>query len=156
MTQVLHLPSQWNKLLVYLLISIQSFVSIVAEFRLNFEKFSISPLQAYSFRCWFSNNSIITFLEGCFPTSLVAKLSFSSPSLYPNGLTSILSLRRHCDVVLFTHHLVLWGPCSFRAYPFPTGVSCPLFKFFPFCQVFLPSQPECCLKSFLPLVSFFH
>ena len=36
-----------------LLISIQSTVSVVAEFRLYLEKFSISPLQAYSFRCWF-------------------------------------------------------------------------------------------------------
>ena len=29
------------------------------------------------------------------------KLSFSSPSLYPNGLASILLLRRHCDIALF-------------------------------------------------------
>ena len=48
--------------------------SLVAEFRLNFEKFSISPLQAYLFRCWFSNDSVITFSEGCFPSSFVAEV----------------------------------------------------------------------------------
>ena len=31
---------------------------------LNVEMSSISPYQAYPFRCWFSNNSVITFLEG--------------------------------------------------------------------------------------------
>ena len=36
---------------------------LVAEFSLHsFEMLSISPLQAYSFRCWFSNNSVITLL----------------------------------------------------------------------------------------------
>ena len=40
----------------------------------NFGMFSISPLQVYSFRCWFSNNSVITFLEGCFPSSFVAEV----------------------------------------------------------------------------------
>ena len=40
----------------------------------NFEMFSISPLQAYSFGCWFSNNPVVTFLEGCFPRSFVAEV----------------------------------------------------------------------------------
>ena len=44
----------------------------------NFEMFSISPLQAYSFRCWFSNNSVITFLEGCFPSSFMAEVGIFS------------------------------------------------------------------------------
>ena len=52
----------------------QAIVSVVAELCLNFEKFSISPLQAHSFRCWFSNNSVITFLVGCFPSSFVAEV----------------------------------------------------------------------------------
>ena len=60
-----------------LLISIQSTVSVVAEFRLYLEKFSIRPLQAYSFRCWFSNNSVLTFLEGCFPNSIVVEVIIS-------------------------------------------------------------------------------
>ena len=42
-----------EEVFISLLISIQSTVSVVAEFRLYLEKFSISPLQAYSFRCWF-------------------------------------------------------------------------------------------------------
>ena len=34
---------------------------LVAEFHLNFEMFFISPQQAYSFRYWFSNNSVRPF-----------------------------------------------------------------------------------------------
>ena len=30
--------------------------------------------------------------------------------------------RRLCDVPLFTHHLELWGSCSFHAYPFNRSV----------------------------------
>ena len=37
-----------------------------------------------------------------------------------------------------------------------TGVSCPPFKFSHLIKFCLPSQPECRLKSFLPLVPFFH
>ena len=47
----------------------------------NFEMCSISPQQACSLRCWFPNNSVITFLEGCFPSSFVAEvvIFFSIP-----------------------------------------------------------------------------
>ena len=92
-----------------LLISIQSTISVVAEFRLYLEKFSISPLQAYSFRCWFfSNNSVLTFLEGCFPRSLVAEVGIFFSILYSKDLSSIIYFfRRHCDVALFTPLLVL-------------------------------------------------
>ena len=64
----------WKKFFISLVLSIILVVSVVAEFCLYFEKFSISPLQAYSFRCWFSNNSVLTFLEGCFPSSFVAEV----------------------------------------------------------------------------------
>ena len=37
-----------------------------------------------------------------------------------------------------------------------TGVSCPSFKFSHLIKFCLPSQPECCLKSFLPIVPFFQ
>ena len=122
MIQVISLSSWWKKFFISSVLSIILFVSVVAEFCLNFEKFSISPLQAYSFRHWFSNNSVITFLEGC--------LAFSSPFFYFNYLSSILLFRRHCDVVLFNHHLVLSGSCSFHAYPFNRSVLPFSFKFF--------------------------
>ena len=87
---------------------------LVAEFHFKRWDVSISPLQVYSFRCWFSNNSIITFLEGCFPSSFVAEVAFSSPFCYSNDISSIIYFfRRHCDVALFTHLLGLWGPCFF-------------------------------------------
>ena len=126
-----------EEVFISLLISIQSTVSVSGGLSPhNFEMCSISPQQACSFRCWFPNNSIITFLEGCFPSSFVAEVVIFFSILYSKDLSSIIYFfRRHCDVALFTHLLGLWGPCSFRAYPFPTGVSCPLFKFFPFCQV---------------------
>ena len=103
----------------------------------NFEMCSISPQQACSLCCWFPNNSVITFLEGCFPSSFVAEVGiFFSIMLFQwsifysssGGIVMLLSS------LLFSY----WGSCSFRAYPFPTGVSCPLFKFFPFCQVLPP------------------
>ena len=119
-----------------LLISIQSTVSVVAEFRLYLEKFSISPLQTCVFCCWFSNNSIQSFFEGCFPSSFVAEIVifFSVPlsqqssfySFVPEALWSLLSS---------SYHLVLPRSCSFLC---------------------LSIQPEWCLKSFLPLVPFFQ
>ena len=105
-----------------LLISIQSTVSVVAEFRLYFEKFSISPLQAYYFRCWFSNNSVTTFLEGCFPSSFVAEVGIFFSSMLFQWSIFYSFFRRHCDVALLSHHLELWGSCSFRAYPFNRSV----------------------------------
>ena len=85
-----------------LLISIQLTVSVVAEFRLYLEKFSISPLQACSFSCWFSNNSVLTFLEGCFPNSIVVEVIISFSVLLFQYF-----FRRHGDVALFAHHLEL-------------------------------------------------
>ena len=47
---------------ISLLTSIQSFVSVSGMYSPHsLEMFSISPLQAYSFRCWFSNNSVQFF-----------------------------------------------------------------------------------------------
>ena len=50
---------------------------------LNLRCTSIRPYQAYSFRCWFSNNSVLTF---CCNRAL-------SRSCFP-------AFRRHCDVAL--------------------------------------------------------
>ena len=70
---------------------IQSTVSVSGRLSPhNFEMFSISPLQAYSFRCWvFPNNPVVTFLEECFPSSIVAEVAISP--CYSNDLSSILS-----------------------------------------------------------------
>ena len=124
MTQVLHLSSRWNKFLVSLLISIQSFVPVGGRSSPhNFEIFSISPLQAYSFRCWFSNNSVITFLERCFPSSFVAEIGIFFFILLSQWSIFYSFFRRHSDVAHFTHHLELWGSCSFDAYPFNRRVA---------------------------------
>ena len=123
MTQVLHLSSRWNKFSISLLISIQSTVSVSGGLSPhNFEMCSISPHQACSFRCWFSNNSVITFLEGCFPSSFVAEFAIFFYILLFQWSIFYYFFRRHCDVALFTHHLDLWGSCSFRAYPFNRSV----------------------------------
>ena len=109
MTQVLHLSFRWNKFFVSLLISIQSIVSVSGWLSPhNFEMFSISPHQAYSSRCWNSNNSIQPFfVRMLFQIQFWDKLSSSSPFFLPNDLYTILSFRRLCDVALFNHHLVL-------------------------------------------------
>ena len=80
--------------------------------------YSLRPYQAYSFRCWFSNNSVRPFSSGC-----LFKLFCDRSWLFFSILLFQWSIfysffRRHCDVALFTHHLELWGSCSFRAYPF--------------------------------------
>ena len=73
----------------------------------HFEMFAISQLQAYSFRCWFSNNLVATILKGCFPSSFVAQvvIFFSAPLSQQSIFYSFFW--RHGDVALFTHHLEL-------------------------------------------------
>ena len=101
----------------------QSFVSVSGGLSPhNFEKFSISPLQAYCFRCWFSNNSVLTFLEGGFLSSFVEEVGIFFSILLFQWSIFYYFFRRHCDVALFTHHLELWGSCSFLAYPFNRSV----------------------------------
>ena len=149
MTQVLHLSSRWNKFLVSLFISIQSIVPISGRISPhNFELFSISPLQVYSFRCWFSNNSVITFLEACFSSSFVAEVG-----IFLHSVTAMIYL-------LFCLPEALWCYCNdcedrvLFVLIHLTGVSCPPFKFSHLIKFCLLSQLECCLRSFLPLVSF--
>ena len=48
---------------------------------------------------------------------MVGDVGFILRSIHSNYLTIMHCFRRLCDVALFTHHLRLWGPCSFRAYP---------------------------------------
>ena len=67
----------------------------------NFGMFSISPLQAYSFRCWFSNHSVITFLAGCFTSSFVVEVGIFFSILLFQWSIFYSFFRRHCDVALF-------------------------------------------------------
>ena len=61
------LSSWWKKFFISLVFSIKVIVSVSGRLSPhNFEMCSISPQQACSFRCCFPNNSVITFLEGCF------------------------------------------------------------------------------------------
>ena len=129
--------------------------SLVAEFHLNCWDVSISPLQAYSFRCSFSNNPVITFLERCFPSSFVAEVGIFSYILLFQWSIFYSFFWGHCDVALFTHHLQLWRSCYFLAYPFNRSVVFS-FKFFHLVKFCLYFQPERCLKSFLPIVPFFQ
>ena len=58
----------------------------------NFEMFSISPLQAYSFCCgFFPTTPLWPSWKGAFQDHLWQKLAFSSPFLYSNDLSSIFS-----------------------------------------------------------------
>ena len=93
---------------------------LVVEFHLSFEMFSISPLQAYSFRCWFSNNSVITLLEGCLPRSFVAEvvIFFSIPSFHLSIVYFFLPEVVCCDFIKYL--LILSRPYSILF--FPTGV----------------------------------
>ena len=102
----------------------QAIVSVSGRFSPhNFEMFSISPQQACAFRCWLSNNSVKSYFARMLSKFICGKsCHFLLRPFYPNNLASILSFRRHCDVALFTNHLVLSRSCSFRAYPFNQSV----------------------------------
>ena len=144
-----------NKFLVSLFISIQSIVSDSGKFSPHsLEMFSIIPLQAYSFRCWFSNNSVITFSEGCFPSSFVAEVGISFSILLFQWSIFYSFFRRLCDVAIFTHHFELWGPCSFHAYPFNQSVV-PSIQVLSSYQVLPPFSIGVLSEIFLPLVPFF-
>ena len=96
----------------------------------------IRPYQSYSFRCWFPNNSVITFLEGCFPSSFMAEVVIFFSIVYSRiylllfissgGIVRLLPspITSFCeDCVLFMLiHL--------------TGVLCHLLNFFSSYQVF--------------------
>ena len=156
MVQVISLSSWWKKFFISLVLSIILFVSVVAEFHLIFEIFSISPLQGFSFRCWFSNNSVINFLEGCFPSSLVAKvvIFFSFPLSQRSSFYSFVMEALWCCSFHSSSRIVKIMFFLFLIHS--TGVSCPPFKFSHLIKFCLPSQLECCLKSFLPIVPFFQ
>ena len=94
-------PSRWKKFSSLLWSQTSNCFSLVAKFHLKCWDVSISPLQAYSFRCWFSNNPVITFSEGCFPSSFVAEVGIFSYILLFQWSIFYSLFRRHCDVALF-------------------------------------------------------
>ena len=142
MIQVISLSSWWKKLFISSVLSIKSMFSITGQLSPHsLEMFSISPLQAYSFRCWFSNNPFLTFLGGCFQSSFVAEVGISFSILLFQWSIFYSFFQRHCDVALFTHHLELWGSCSFLSYPFNWSVVFS-FKFFHFIKTCISFQPE--------------
>ena len=67
---------------------------------------------------------MITFLEGCFPSSIGAEAGIFFSILSFQWSIFYSFFRRFCDVALFTLHLELWGSCSFLLLIHTTGVSC--------------------------------
>ena len=159
MTQVLHLSSRWNKFPVSLLISIQSVVSVCGRISPHsFEMFSISPQQAYYFRCcFFPITPFYPSWKGALLAHLWQKLAFFFSILVFRWSIFHSFSRRHCDVALFDPSSHLLSKIMFFpfAYPFDQSVVIS-FKFSHLIKFCLPSQPECCLKPFLPLVPFFQ
>ena len=130
MILVLHLSSRWNNFLVSLSISIQFFFPWVAGCHLIiWDVFHKTISRLFFSLLVFQQLRSTLLLRMPSQTLLWQKLAFSSPFFYFNYLYSILSFRRHCGVVLFTHLLVCSGSCSFRAYPL-TGLCAILLKFF--------------------------
>ena len=149
MTQVFSYPL--SKSSFHLFIDLKQAIVLVSG-RLsphNFEMCSIRPQQACSFRCWFSNNSILTFLEGCFPRSFVAEVGIFFYVLLFQWSIFFSFFRRHGDVALLTHHLKLWGSCSFHAYPFNQSVVSSLQVLF-----ILSSSPSSFSRSAAQIMSF--
>ena len=120
---------------ISMLTSIQSIVSISGRISPQVLRCLHKSTKIISFLCWFFQQLRSNLLG-----RVLSKLSVVEVGIFFSILLFQWSIfysffRRHCDVALFTHLLGLWGLCSFRAYQFPTGVPCPLFKFFPICQV---------------------
>ena len=97
----------------------------------------------------------ILLCKDAFQADLWYKLAFSSPFFYFNDLASILSFRRHCDVVLFTHHLVLSRSCSFPCLSiqpercvYHSSFNRSLIQVLSFCQVHVLFLP--CSTGVLP------
>ena len=136
-SKFLHLSSRWNKFLVSLFISIQFFFPWVAGCHLIIWDVFHKTISRLFFSLLVFNNSILAFVVSVISQDLV-------------------SLRSGVIVMLLfsTHHIVLSRSCYFLAYPFNRSVM-PSSQVLPILSSFwLPSQPECRLKSFLPLVPF--
>ena len=107
----------------------------------KFEMCSIRPYQDYSFRCWFSNNSVLAFVVIVLSQDLVSLRSFHSTlSSIPEALWCS-SLQ---PIFLFCQDHVL-----FLTYPFNRSVVSLLLKFSHFIKSCIPSQPECYPDRFL-------
>ena len=97
----------------------------------------------------------ILLCKDAFQVHLWQKLAFSSPFCYSNDISSILSSE---GVVMWLFSLII-SNCEDRVLFMLIHLireSCPLFKSSLSVKFCIPSQPECCLKSFLPLVPFFQ
>ena len=130
-----------ERVLISVLLSIQSIVSVSGRISPhNFQKFSKSPLQAYSFRCWFSNNPVITFLEGCFPSSFVAEvgiffsiLLFQWSTFYSFVPEALWCCSLHPSTRFCQDHVLFFD------YPFNRSVVSSLQVLFILSSLFLPS-----------------
>ena len=138
MTQVLHLSSRWNKLLIFLFIVIQSIVSfsgIISPH--NLEMFSITHNKLTLFVVGFPTTPFDPFPKDAFSSSFVAEAGIFFSILFFNYLSSISFFRRHCDVALFNPSACFVNIMIFSCLSFLTGLLCPLLKFFSSYQVFL-------------------
>ena len=112
----------------------------------SFEMFSISPYQVYSFRCWFSYNSVLAFVVSVLSQDLVFTSVHDIPFFRSGGIVMFLS----SPIIPFLSKIMFFP----FAYPFNWSVVS-FIQVLSSYQVLPPSQPECRLKSFLPLVPFF-
>ena len=140
-------------LLVSLFISIQFFSREWQVITSSFEMFFYKPTTSLLFSLLvFQQFHSTLLLKMPFQALLWQKLAFSSPFSYLNYLSSILLLRRHCDVALFYPSscfvMIVFFLCSsiqpgcrvfFRAlssyqilHPFSTGVLSKLYHSYSF------------------------
>ena len=124
MTQVLHLPSRWNKFLVSLFTSIQSIVSVSG--RISPQSWDVfhKPTSSLLFSLLvFQQLHSTLILRMPFQAHLWQKLPFSSPFFRSNDLPFTPSFGGILMLLSSTHLLVFSGACSFMG---------------------LYIQPECC------------
>ena len=133
MIQVISLSSWWKKFFI------SSVLSIITCFRSGrilpqFWEVFHKPTTSLFVFCWFSNDSVITFLEGCFPSSFVAEVGIFFSILLFQWSTSILS---YGGIVMLLFSLII-SNCEDRVLFLLihlTGVLCYLFKLFSSYQV---------------------
>ena len=106
------------------LISSKQLFSLVAEAHLIILRCFHKPATSLFLPLLFFKQlrSILLLKDALSNSFMVGDVGFILCSIHSNYITIMLCFRRHGDVALFTHHLELWGSCSFHAYPFNRSV----------------------------------
>ena len=121
----------------------------------NFEMYSVRPYQAYSFSLLVFQQLRSTLLLKM-PFQAFCGISWHFLLHSPISIIYLLFFRSGGIAMLFFSPIISFcqRSCSFRAYPFNRSVVPFCSSSFLLIKPCISFLPECCLRSFLPLVPF--